>query len=248
MKTLKKNDIVWAGYPTANVYNYKRNKKKDSLELKAVKQLLWGDWIRISDYSYADEYGVDIKSTAEKNQVKKTPKGMVPVRARNQSGYMHLDDLIPDQLLEIVFVDVGQGDGALLVTPNDEKYVIDAGEFDNMYRYLDWRFAGFKGKDDFDGFIISHPDKDHYDGFSRIVNDERITAKTIWHNGLVEQFGITENGNQLSDSNHLLGETKNVNGQKYLIGLVESDKELRDLLKEKKRWVKKSTKKPKLFP
>ena len=41
-----------------------------------------------------------------------------------------------EKMLEIIFVDVGQGDGALLVTPDDKKYVIDAGVGDNMYRYL----------------------------------------------------------------------------------------------------------------
>jgi hypothetical protein len=45
-----------------------------------------------------------------------------------------------------------------------------------------------------------------------------------------------------------LGKTKTVKGQKYLTGLVETDKDLRDLLNDQKRWVKQSTGKPKRFP
>lgn len=177
-------DIVYSGYPTAHVFNFVRNSKK-KLALSRVKHLLWGDWTKISDYDYAQDAKADIRNTTERNFVKAETAGMIPVRVRGTSGYMHPEDLQKDRLLEIVFVDVGQGDGALLVTPDDKKFVIDAGVGDNMYRYLRWRFTGFtKAHTDFDGLIVTHPDKDHYHGFKSLVDDENVQATNFWHNGI----------------------------------------------------------------
>ncbi|MBV2124664.1 MAG: hypothetical protein KUF75_05910 [Candidatus Thiodiazotropha sp. (ex Ctena orbiculata)] len=248
MKIPKKGDVIWAGYPTAHVFNYARDRRSKKLKLRRVKHLLWGDWIKVTDYSYATDPKTDLQSSAEKTQTGKTPVKMVPVRVRGVSGYMFIDDLQPNQLLEIVFVDVGQGDGALLVTPDDGKYVIDAGVGDNMHRYLKWRFAGFKSDNDFNGFIITHPDQDHYFGFSDMVNDRNVSAQNIWHNGIVEQFGVSASGKQSAAKSLTLGKTKIVQGQKFLTDLVETDKALRDLLKDKRRWIKKTTGNPKRFP
>lgn len=247
MKTPKKGDVVWAGYPTAHVYNYARSKTTKELKLSKVKHLLWGDWVKVTDYSYATDPAADLQTDDERTLTAAPPAKMLPVRARGVSGYMYVEDLQPNQLLEIVFTDVGQGDGALLITPDDKRFVIDAGVADNMFRYLQWRFAGFKGSDDFDGFIITHPDKDHYYGFTYLVNDPRVTAKTIWHNGIVEQFKVS-GGKQSSSKDALLGSTRIVDDQNYLTGLVETDKDLRDFLKSKDRWVKRSTGNAKQFP
>lgn len=74
---------------------------------------------------------------------------------RGVTGFVHGDDLQAERLLEIVFVDVGQGDGALLMTPQDKHMVVDAGLSDNMYRFLKWRCGGFKNKWTFEsGSII----------------------------------------------------------------------------------------------
>ena len=241
-------DIAYAGYPTAHVFNFVRNSKK-KLVLGKVKHLLWGDWTKVTDYDYAEDEDADIRNEAEREFVETAPVGMISVRVRGVSGYMHPGDLQIDQLLEIVFVDVGQGDGALLVTPNDKKYVIDAGVGDNMYRYLAWRFAGFeKAHTDFDGLIISHPDKDHYFGFNKVVDDPAVRAANIWHSGIVEQFGVTASGAQSGSKDKRFGSKENSGGQGFLTGLVETDAALRDLLANTDRWVKKSTGNAKLFP
>ncbi len=67
--------------------------------------------------------------------------------------------------MEINFVDVGQGDGCFIVTPRDKWIIVDAGQEDNMYRFLRWRFQGFKRKFTFESAIITHPDGDHFEGF-----------------------------------------------------------------------------------
>lgn len=241
-------DEVYAGYPDAHVFNFRRNSKK-ALKLSKVKHLLWGDWIKVTDYDYQTDPQADIQTAAEQTLVQNTTAPMVAVRVRGVSGYMHKADIQKERLLEIVFVDVGQGDGALLVTPDDKKYVIDAGVSDNMRRYLAWRFAGFKKLlKDFDGLIITHPDQDHYRGFQALIDNLDVQVDHIWHNGIVEQFKVTASGSQSSVASFLLGPRKTSAGQSFLTGLIEDDAALAAHLADPNRWIKKSTGRPKQYP
>lgn len=47
--------------------------------------------------------------------------------------------------LEVLFVDVGQGDGCIVVSPetgDDERIlVVDAGQHGNMMSLINWRFG-----------------------------------------------------------------------------------------------------------
>ena len=148
----------YAKYPSAKVYDKKGNQ---------IKHLLWGDW-------------VSLEGPAD--------KGKVPVHVRGVNGFMCESDLVTERVLEIVFVDVGQGDGCLVVTPDDEKIIIDAGEADNMYRFLAWRFNFLGGVRTFDAAIITHPDKDHYNGFKQLFKDSKVRFKRVYHNGIMEQY------------------------------------------------------------
>jgi len=97
----------------------------------------------------------------------------------------------PTRPLEIVFVDVGQGDGAVVITPerdlSERIVVIDAGEGPNMGSFLDGRFGSYQTGFDFHAAIITHPDSDHYHGFRPIFGDHRIGFQTVYHSGLVER-------------------------------------------------------------
>ncbi len=154
---------AYAAYPSAVVYGQKVAGARKGK--KPVQQVIWGDWIKIE----------------------KKEGDWRKVLARGQKGWMHKDDLQDERLLEVNFVDVGQGDGCHVVTPNDKHLLIDAGESENMYRFLNWRFRGFKKRFTFDAAIISHPDKDHYNGFKKLFKKEKVHVQTIYHNGIVER-------------------------------------------------------------
>ena len=95
--------------------------------------------------------------------------------------------------LEIIFVDVGQGDGSVLITPErDAKeriIVIDAGQGAHMCEFLTGRFKSYRKKSNFAAAVITHPDKDHYFGFHEIFESGAITFDTLYHSGLVERPG-----------------------------------------------------------
>lgn len=144
--SFRANEICYAGYPSAPLYAGRESRKQ-------IKQLLWGDWIKV---------------------VENESDGIVKVRARGSDGWVPSKNLQRERLLEIVFVDIGQGDGALVVTPQDEALVIDAGEGDNMYRFLRWRFGRFERPFRFKAGVVTHPDLDHYKGFGPLLKEPNI--------------------------------------------------------------------------
>lgn len=136
---------------------------------KKVKQIRWGDFLRIQ----------------------REEDGFGEVKWGDATYWVDLDDCIDadERPLEVVFLDVGQGDGCLVVTPDDRIFIIDAGVGDNMCRFMKWRFRkipeGFK----FHAAIVTHPDMDHYLGFQDVLDNEDFEFEHLYHNGIAERSG-----------------------------------------------------------
>ncbi len=187
----------YATYPSAKVYDG---------EGKEIHHLLWGDW-------------VNVKGDAV--------EGKVPVHVRGCDGFMFETDLQEERVLELVFVDVGQGDGCLMVTPEDKKLIIDAGQEDNMYRYLKWRFHFQGGPRKFDAAVITHPDQDHYKGFWELFKEPNVQFEKIYHNGIMEQKG--------QSYKQLCGYTW-IDNTKYITELMETQQDLKAFLDQPERY------------
>lgn len=151
---------VFAGYPAPFVFDDTRQKK--------IQQLIWGDYVSITQTDAGE--------------------GWVKVHARNTDGWMRARDIQEQRLLELNFVDVGQGDSCLIVTPDDEKLLIDAGQDDNLWWFLRWRFnlrADPSRKIRIQHAVITHPDADHYRGFRPLFDSAQIQVTNLWHNGII---------------------------------------------------------------
>jgi beta-lactamase superfamily II metal-dependent hydrolase len=191
---VESSDIAFAGYPAPFVYEKPGGKTK-------IEQTIWGDYIGLKPEEDGD---------------------WRKVRARGRDGWMRKSEIQADRLLEINFIDVGQGDGCFIVTPEDERLLIDAGEGDNMLRFLFWRFNLARNRNweiDFKVGIISHPDSDHYYGFTHLLKSGNFHFDALYHNGLVERVG-----------QDLLGPTKKVSGVTYQTDVVETDADLRVII------------------
>lgn len=187
------NKTVFAGYPSAFVY-------KDPDGKKGIQHLLWGDWMLLKEGRSGDYR---------------------QVHARKVDGWVHKDEIQEERLLEIVFVDIGQGDGCLVVTPEDKHMVIDAGVGDNMARFLNWRYGRFKEAWEFECGVMSHSDSDHYRGFDKIFETANVRFKTIYHNGIVERAGKNRLG------------PKTTSGRpRYLTDVVQTHPHLEKLVKD----------------
>lgn len=79
--------------------------------------------------------------------------------------------------LEITFIDVDQGDAALIETPDGETILIDGGEFDTYSSHLE-PFLDFKGIDKLDSAVVTHYHSDHYGGIYELLKRGKV-AKLI---------------------------------------------------------------------
>lgn len=194
---MRTGDEVYISYPSAVQYKVKGSAESDKGKTP-INQLLWGDWARID----------------------KVDGSWFNIRTRGRNGWVRKENLQEDRILEINFVDIGQGDGCHIQTVEDKAIIIDAGEGDNMYRFLRWRFGKFAHKFTFESFVISHPDQDHYFGFKELLDHDKVHVETIYHNTIVEQ---------VAGGKSTLGEEKKINRTNYLTGLVQTMAELRTI-------------------
>ncbi len=189
------NRFVFANYPSAKIY-------KKSTGSAWKNHLLFGDYITL-------------------NKDLTILNGRVKATSRGSSGWVKVSEISKKRILEVNFVDIGQGDGCHVVTPDDQHLIIDAGRGDNMYRYLSWRYNLLKKKRPISipfTAIVSHSDSDHYQGFSKIFSAGKIVFDKIYHNCIVERPG---------ESNPLGA----VNDKKVL-SLIKKDVDMKVLLKD----------------
>lgn len=84
--------------------------------------------------------------------------------------------------LTIHFMDVGQGDGTLIVCPNGSTILIDTGSLsgrspDDIREYLWAQIEPVGG--DIDYLIVSHPDADHYNLLPEVLDE--ISIGQAWY-------------------------------------------------------------------
>lgn len=149
---------------------------------KRAGSLLWGD-------------GVHVTGSAQ--------GGRVPVRARGRqrTGWIEQSDLGGAPLLELYFIDVGQGDGMLIRTPDFRHVMIDGGHprrsqpsGKSAADFVDWKFYEDYGLERIalDAMIISHNDFDHYGGLADLLDTaqeneldcEDVTVEAFYHAGV----------------------------------------------------------------
>ena len=209
---VKKQGYGFAKYPFIRLYKYTADEKTKKMKFEVEKQLLFGDYIRL----ICDAAGPVTRTLNKKTYVK--------VSSRSE-GYVLEKDILPDRILEVNFIDVGQGDGCHLVTPDDRHFIIDAGAGDNMYRFLKWRFNLKKSKHAPPPFtaVVSHSDTDHYRGFGKVFSAtkgfaQQLKFDKIYHNGLVEISGKT-----LDSLGKLTGD------KKFVTGLCDTNTQFKNL-------------------
>lgn len=148
----------------------------------AIIHLLWGDGVRFVS-----------SSTANGRRKVKTRGGV--------TGWVSKSALNGQSLLEFYFIDVGQGDGVLIKTPNFRHIMIDGGfprsvqdTGKNAADFVDWKFVKDYGKSKIalDTMLVSHCDADHYGGLWNLLDVSKIdeldasgvTVEEFFHAGL----------------------------------------------------------------
>jgi beta-lactamase superfamily II metal-dependent hydrolase len=150
--------------------------------------LFWGDQVRITG-KQGDQHVVEFSQLewSEADGAYKTVKyaGLLPKKATFRDG----------SVLKVRFVDIGQGDGAIVETPKGQILFIDGGEEEHMRRYIRVAFSHVLRTKPLHcaAIIVTHGDADHFAGLTHLVNatrssggDPMITTDRVFHNGLVK--------------------------------------------------------------
>lgn len=183
---------------------------------EALCSLLWGDQVQV------------VSSTVTNKRIR--------VRARGREGFVAKADLGGTALLEVYFIDVGQGDGVLVCTPDRRHVMIDGGykraaqpSGKNAADFVDWKFVkDYRRQDiELDAMIASHNDADHYGGLWDLVNPgetreldaKKVKVKAFYHAGVC----------WLKDSKGTRSLGRKKDGK--LIDLLEDGASLKKLLK-----------------
>lgn len=161
-------------------------------------QLLWGD-------------ACEVVKVGSKDSV---------VRARGVEGRIGNQHLGDESLLELYVIDVGQGDGVLMKTPDGRWHLIDAGiasEDQDTKKgapnFLRWKFLTDLGQTavTLNNVIMTHADYDHYGGLINVLGGrlpaagsrpERtfaVSVDNLYHNGMgrfrgADPLGQTRSG------------------------------------------------------
>ncbi len=135
---------------------------------------------------YQQDVGSDkILSLLWGDRVDTQPGGVArtKVKARGKTGFVNTDSLGGQSLLEVYFIDVGQGDGVLIRTPDHRHLMIDGGfnrakqpTRKNAADFVDWKFHEDYGLNriSIDAMLVSHCDADHYGGLWDLCNVAQI--------------------------------------------------------------------------
>jgi competence protein ComEC len=83
------------------------------------------------------------------------------------------------KILHVTYLNVGQGDGALIVTPSGKTIMIDGGETDQYQKALLPYFKEHK-INRIDYMILSHPHSDHLGGLVGILKNKSIQVGHIY--------------------------------------------------------------------
>lgn len=166
-----------------------------------VRDVRWGDHLNLSEGS--------------------TP-AWSKVKWGSKTYFIPTEDVSDVRPLEVLFVDVGQGDGCILTSAEtgdaERIIIIDAGKSDNMFKLVKWRFGKLKSQFDFDSAIITHPDEDHYGGFLKLFRFAKIGFRRVYHNGIMERAGPRSQSLGPSDSQ-----------DDYLTDIIVTDEDARAL-------------------
>ena len=151
------------------------------------------------------------------------------VKARGKTGFVDNAALGDTPLLEVYFIDVGQGDGVLICTPDGRHVMIDGGykramqpSGKNAADFVDWKFARDYGADTIhlDAILTSHNDADHYGGLSDLLNVSAIGELDAAHVRVDAFYHAGVAWWVKPPSDRWLGPTATDAGNKYLTQLM----------------------------
>lgn len=153
------------------------------------------------------------------------------LRAPRGSGLTGKDLVVEradSKVMQVDFVDVQQGDAAVVQTPSGKVVLIDGGDNQLFARYLANRFKRSSADKprEIDAILVTHGDADHFSGLNEIHESEThgttwkrlfIHPQRVFHNGMVKRPSRV-GGRRVPDA-ELLGPTISQDGAVFVTDL-----------------------------
>lgn len=197
---------------------------------KLLRTLAWGDEVEVMSIEnrHLQLQFVRYEEQADGSVLPITETGYIVPSAG--SGVKAAEVVRPradNTVLRVNFVDVQQGDGAVIESPGGKVMLVDGGENQLFARYLAGRFRG-TSRDrprTIDCILVTHGDADHFSGLVQIHKSEKlgrnnrikrlfIHPERIFHNGIVKRPSDRK-------ETEMLGPTVEHGGALYLTDLNE---------------------------
>lgn len=206
---------------------------KDNNRKALLRTLAWGDEISVIGVT-AQHIEVEFTSFATQVDGSTMPiaqRGFIKPTGASRLKPGDLVRKIEDNtVLRVNFVDVQQGDGAVIESPTGKVMLVDGGDNQMFARYLAGKYRGtsLDKPKVVDCILVTHGDADHFEGLVEIHASERnaslhkrlfIEPKRVYHNGIVKRPS-SRDGRKLTDI-ELLGPTVEKGADLYVTGLVD---------------------------
>lgn len=104
---------------------------------------------------------------------------------QNLSVKVEQKNFLADKL-KVIFLDVGQGDSTLIITPEQKNILVDGGPDDKILSQLG-KFLPLKQKK-IDMVILTHPHADHLDGLVEVMR--RYEVGEIYYTGFLHTTNV----------------------------------------------------------
>jgi beta-lactamase superfamily II metal-dependent hydrolase len=198
-----------------------------------LRTLGWGDQVEVlaRTSKHVEVRAFDFAELPDGSIEPRPISGFIVPRA--SSGLSPADVTVPpaeNRVLKVDFVDVQQGDGAVIETPKGTVVLLDGGDNQLFARYLASRFRGTSPARPrrIDCIVVTHGDADHFAGLTKIHESEThptaskrlfIRPDRVYHNGLVKR--PSRKGARARPERDMLGPTVTRDGRVFVTGLVE---------------------------
>ncbi len=196
---------------------------RDHFLATGKKQLLatlfWGDDVRVAGQEGDFWHVVQLKRVwNDATHRYDWLDGLIPATARFR----------PAPLLKVRFVDVGQGDAAIIETPGGRLILVDGGEEEHLTRYVGaaWSHVLRTKSLDVAAIVVTHGDADHFAGLTKLANATRpgrtgpiIDCARVYHNGLVKA-PASKNGKRRPEA-EMFGASRKADGRTWATELED---------------------------
>jgi beta-lactamase superfamily II metal-dependent hydrolase len=198
-----------------------------------VRTLAWGDEIEVVEETaeFLRVQTVEFVKHPDGSILPETRDGFIePSKASKLKVPSLTRPAAQNEVLRVNFVDVQQGDGAVIESPDGKVILVDGGDNQMFARYLAARFrdTSLQAPRKIDCIVVTHGDADHFVGLAEIFDSEKnanprkrlfMQPARIFHNGIVKGPS-RRNGKRVPDK-ELLGPTKKIDGVTWVTGLTD---------------------------